>query len=232
MKIKKPIIKGKAKTSKFKQSKLKKPLKPNKKKNNFGKMSIDEFMNNDFGSEDEVNVEQVTESKDIKVEDTKQDELWGDNKEDLDEGNSDKFENEIISHKASLDKLKNTDPEFYKFLQENDKKLLEFNISDSEDEEETDVNDQRLHKPGELEIASDESDYEDEDDEKLEDGSQKVITLKMIKNWEVALKTDKTNKTIGCVVQAFHAALLRVANNEDEIAEYRVDGKIIIKKFD
>lgn len=67
---------------------------------------------------------------------------------------------EFKSHKESLARLRDTDPEFYKFLQENDKKLLSFNISDNEADDDDD-NDDNLHKPsGELEIASDESDFE------------------------------------------------------------------------
>lgn len=35
-----------------------------------------------------------------------------------------------VEHKKSLKKLKQTDPEFYSYLKENDKNLLEFNLSD------------------------------------------------------------------------------------------------------
>lgn len=38
-------------------------------------------------------------------------------------------------HKHALSKLAETDPEFFKYLQENDKELLEFGQSDEEDEE-------------------------------------------------------------------------------------------------
>lgn len=49
------------------------------------------------------------------------------------------------SHKKSLAKLQQTDPEFYKFLKENDKKLLEY----SSEEEETKESDEEgtVYKP-------------------------------------------------------------------------------------
>lgn len=87
------------------------------------------------------------------------------------------------NHKASLAKLKASDPEFYKFLEQNDKQLLNFDaeneLGDSEDEQEDDDaaeddeadndvdsgdEDAELHKPtGDFEAGSDESDFEDGD---------------------------------------------------------------------
>ncbi|KAK5640710.1 hypothetical protein RI129_009257 [Pyrocoelia pectoralis] len=131
--------------------------------------------------------------------------------------------NEIQSHKESLKRLQETDPEFYKFLEENDKKLLQFNISDDEDEEDT-----TLHKPDkELEIASDESDFEAEDEDRNLTQSQQKVTLHMLRKWQSDLQTDNTKNTIAHVIQAFHAALLRVSNEQEEISDYKVDGSAI-----
>lgn len=40
-----------------------------------------------------------------------------------------------MAHKLELEKLAQQDPEFYKYLQENDKELLDFDVSDDEGEE-------------------------------------------------------------------------------------------------
>lgn len=174
---------------------------------NYSNSEIDDI-ESESGSEDsENNIFVKNEDTDSDTEDKSHEESSEDNSED-----------EIQSHKQSLAKLKQTDPDFYKFLQDNDNKLLEFNLSDSEGEDEED----KLHKPEEnLEIASDESDFEDEESQR----SNKVITLRMLKTWQTNLQTDKTNKTIGYVIKAFHAALIRVSNtgNQEEY-QYKVDG--------
>jgi nucleolar complex protein 2 len=50
------------------------------------------------------------------------------------------------THKKSLENLRDTDPEFYKYLEQNDRKLLQFSVSDSEDEADEEQEDQ-VHKP-------------------------------------------------------------------------------------
>jgi len=62
-----------------------------------------------------------------------------------------------------LASLKDKDPEFYKFLKENDEELLQFDESSSEDEDED--GEDKVHKlPEALEVASDDSDFEEEEE--------------------------------------------------------------------
>lgn len=51
---------------------------------------------------------------------------------DEEDANSSESDMDPMEHKRSLMKLKKTDPEFYSYLKENDKNLLEFNISDDD----------------------------------------------------------------------------------------------------
>lgn len=65
-----------------------------------------------------------------------------------------------------------------------------------------------------------------QEDDATEDTAERLITLKMLKKWQNDLQTDKSNKTIGNLIQAFHAALQTVSKREDEEpAKYKVDGK-------
>ncbi|XP_066594371.1 nucleolar complex protein 2 [Prorops nasuta] len=131
---------------------------------------------------------------------------------DSDEGNLDPEQ-----HKKSLMKLKETDPDFFKYLQQNDKNLLEFNLSD-EDNENADSSADELemkHIPdGNLVVASDESDYEPEDGKtEILHGPQKV-TLKLLKQWQEDIQKDKSSASIKKTVEAFHAALQTISDSD------------------
>ncbi|XP_041859131.1 nucleolar complex protein 2 homolog [Melanotaenia boesemani] len=113
-------------------------------------------------------------------------------------------------HKEQLCRLKNKDPEFYKFLQENDQTLLNFDDTDSSDDED----EKKYHKlPSALEEAS--SGDDNDDDEDWPKGSKKAkkavetikVTDKMIEGWKAAMKTAPTPRLFREVIQAFKAAV-------------------------
>ncbi|NXP14527.1 NOC2L protein, partial [Thinocorus orbignyianus] len=106
-------------------------------------------------------------------------------------------------HKDQLSRLKDKDPEFYKFLEENDRMLLDFDASDSSDEEGA------LHVPPDtLEEASD----EDEDDEERETVKRKrvcliPVSLKMVEEWKRGAERNLTPRLFHEITQAFKAAV-------------------------
>ncbi|KAI4457211.1 nucleolar complex 2 and rad4-related [Holotrichia oblita] len=210
------------------------------KKKEYSKMSVDDILNASFDessteSEGSNNEEEIVINRGVDIkhptipddEDSASDsdaELEDDQVNDEENSSAD----EVLDHKESLAKLKETDPEFYKFLEENDKKLLDFNLSDSEDEQveaDEDNDQEKLHKPlGELEVASDESDFEDE----TQPTDSSVITLKMLKSWQNDVRIDKSNVTIVKLIKAFHAAITRVTNESDDgSTPYKVEGSAI-----
>ncbi|XP_066261385.1 nucleolar complex protein 2 [Euwallacea similis] len=169
---------------------------------------VEEFMNELEDSDNELSGEEVEKSSSEAEEELDDEEL-------------------AEKHKQDLIKLKKTDPEFYKFLQENDKKLLQFSVSDEEAEDsDKDEEEDFIHRPNEdLEVASDESDFEGEDKEEQEADSR-LISLKMIKTWQNEIQTDKSNKTIAKLSQAFHAALKMITKDSDELDDDSVNFKV------
>ncbi|XP_065079355.1 nucleolar complex protein 2-like [Ochlerotatus camptorhynchus] len=152
-------------------------------------------------------------------------------------------------HQQALDKLKETDPELYAFLRKNDKKLLKFGAltgSDNEDEEEDKADDDlqdddededgegALHElPDKLEVASDESDLdeeegEDEGEETATPGMQKKINLKMLKKWtEELTATPVKVDTIRTVCKAFNSALVTVTGETNVIPAFKAEGSAV-----
>ncbi|XP_054250955.1 nucleolar complex protein 2 homolog isoform X2 [Indicator indicator] len=107
-------------------------------------------------------------------------------------------------HKDQLSRLKEKDPEFYKFLEENDRKLLDFDASDSSDEEEP------LHvPPDKLEEASDEDEEEEKEEERVKrkKASYVPVSLKMVEEWKEAAEGGLTPKLFHEITQAFKAAV-------------------------
>lgn len=220
MKIKQKITKSKNKlTSQNGIKKRNTAIKKKIPKKNYGKMSFDDFLE-DLDDEENISVNSKEIESDVEM-DVDTSNIEGASSADDEENELDEAE----KHKRDLEKLKESDPEFYKFLQDNDKKLLNFNVSDDENEEEDDNADtEDVHKPNmDLEVASDESDYEETDGKETD---RRKITLKMLRTWQSDILTDKTNKTIIALTQAFHACVLQV-NNEAEgntDSPYKVDG--------
>ncbi|XP_062822009.1 nucleolar complex protein 2 homolog [Anolis carolinensis] len=107
-------------------------------------------------------------------------------------------------HKDQLSRLKQKDPEFYKFLEENDRTLLNFDDSDSSDED--------LHVlPEKLEEASDD---DEDDDEEKEKGTKRekfdfiTVTLKMVEQWKQAAERHLTPRVFHEITQAFKACVV------------------------
>ncbi|KZC06791.1 PREDICTED: nucleolar complex protein 2 homolog [Dufourea novaeangliae] len=193
---------------------IKKSKKPGtKKKKHLSKITTDDFFNQDF--ETDVNVNDNNDE----VEES----IHNDDPESSDE------DVDPIQHKKSLMKLKQTDPEFYSYLKENDKSLLEFNISDDDNNDIDDGNEtERRHIPNtDLEVASDESDYE-VDEESSAVQNERIITLQLLKSWQEEIQKDRSLKTVKCIIEAFHAALETVAESPNpEPLRYKVEGGVV-----
>ncbi|XP_053658945.1 nucleolar complex protein 2 homolog [Anopheles marshallii] len=157
-------------------------------------------------------------------------------------------------HKQALGRLETTDPELFAFLKQNDEKLLKFGqmegsdseFDDSSDEEAADDDEGNVHElPNKLEVASDESDFDpNEDDEKEEDEDDdeegdieaneddkpgKKVTFKMLRAWTNDLTSlpVKHVKGIRSICKAFNSALFTITGDKSVIPPYRVQGSAL-----
>ncbi|XP_051844839.1 nucleolar complex protein 2 homolog [Antechinus flavipes] len=126
-------------------------------------------------------------------------------------------------HKDQLSRLKDKDPEFYKFLQENDQTLLNFDDSDSSEEEE----EEKFHTlPEELEEASEDEEGEEEEEQSTRKSRSKraKLTLKMVEQWKESAKKDLSPRLFHEVLQAFRAAVSTTHEDKEhkEPSKFRI----------
>ncbi|XP_007070314.2 nucleolar complex protein 2 homolog isoform X3 [Chelonia mydas] len=168
-------------------------------------LSVDEFLISGFESEVDGDSEEETSELVEEPANRKQSQnglAGGKKKEPLKVKTAEKNvkKGKATEHKDQLSRLKERDPEFYKFLQENDRSLLNFDDSDDSDEEE-----KGLHTlPETLEEASDE---EEEETVKRKKADFITVTLKMVEQWKQAAEKQLTLRLFHEITQAFKASV-------------------------
>ena len=140
-------------------------------------MTVDDFLNANFMGDDDN-------------EEAGEDNLDEDDNSSF--GSVDDLEDDdATSHMVDLKTLATKDPEFYKFLQENDKELLEFKGQIEEDNDED---------------AGMDLDGEEEDDDEAEVEDSPVLTLVLLKQWQSSLLHRRSLRALRKLLVAFRSA--------------------------
>lgn len=143
-------------------------------------------------------------------------------------------EEDASKHKEQLRELQEKDPEFYKFLKEQDKGLLEFSDDDIDEDAETDMDDSEMQEDGETDGPDTETDMDDlemqedveidePDAEKLvhigdkgDKPSKNVITIAMVDSWCNAIRENVKVGAVRSLMRAFRYACHYGDDGEDE----------------
>ncbi|XP_062083883.1 nucleolar complex-associated protein 2 [Humulus lupulus] len=125
------------------------------------------------------------------------------------DGKSSKSRGQAKEHKEQLERLRQKDPDFYEFLKEHDKELLQFEDEDIEEEIDDDLEEEET----EVDVVDDELKDGDDDEtsdlevaEKEEKPSKRVITATMVDEWCNSVRKDGKISAIRTLMKAFHTA--------------------------
>ncbi|KAL2809329.1 Noc2p family-domain-containing protein [Aspergillus granulosus] len=182
-----------------------------KKQDAFAEMNVDDFFSGGFEIADSAAKKgKKAQKKDVtpKIGKRKRSEAQEDNEEDSaalseedgqsqdeDDAASDASSDDFETHKADLEALKEKDPEFYKYMQENDAELLEFGdlaevdaLSDGEEEEQPKKKKKKAAK-----------------EEEAEDTASN-LTVAAVKKWQKLMEEQNSIRAMRQTVLAFRAA--------------------------
>ncbi|XP_055748166.1 nucleolar complex protein 2 homolog [Salvelinus fontinalis] len=186
-----------------------------KSKRKLEDLSVDEFLLSGFDSAGEADSEDDTPTRNGQKSKKKAGQSAAQDKGD------DKKKGKASQHKDSLSRLKSKDPEFYKFLQQNDQTLLNFDDTDSSEDEE----ERKYHTlPKQLEEASSDDDEEQGESTKKSKKTAEAIkvTEKMVDEWQAAIKDEPTPRLFREITQAFKAAVATTKGEGGDPCRYKV----------
>ncbi|KAI9467953.1 MAG: Noc2p family-domain-containing protein [Benjaminiella poitrasii] len=141
--------------------------------------------------------------------------------EEEEEGDAETLKKDIEQHKKDMEALKERDPEFYKFLEAEDKDLLDFDESDD------DLNDEEL---GDDEDQEQYSDMEEPEETIVQDVAT-VLTKAAVNEWVESVKETKDFKAFKKLLSAFRTAARMSEDEDDNISlTYKIEDPAVFSK--
>ncbi|GCC23508.1 hypothetical protein chiPu_0001904 [Chiloscyllium punctatum] len=140
-----------------------------------------------------------------------------------------KQKSSIQEHKEQLSRLKEKDPEFFEFLEKNDQKLLNFEDTDSSEDDEN-----GLHTlPEKLELASDDEEDNEQPTKRTKAGDLIIVTTQMVENWKAAAEGKLTIKLFHDIVMAFKAAVSTTKGGDEsgDPGKYKVEDSLVFNSL-
>ena len=188
-----------------------------KKQNDFADMNVDDFFAGGFdiasadADQGNKSKKDVTPKIGKRKRSGEQEEGESSASEASDAGESPGSDNEFEAHKDQLEALKSKDPEFYKFLQENDAELLDF--GDQGDLAEVD----QLSEGEDEGPAKKKKKAKVQEDEDM--GMDNTLNIQTVKKWQKLMEEQNSIRAMRQAVLAFRCA---VSSNDDQEQKYSI----------
>ncbi|KAH9476916.1 putative NOC2 family protein [Psilocybe cubensis] len=179
------------------------------------RMTVDSFLSGDFMDQSDDDG-LGDEDQDVGMgggNDSEDDDFEGGEGESDDDGSFasvDDLDEDGENHMLELSKLAEKDPEFYKYLQENDKELLEFN-------------------PDAIPDDSSDEEGEDEDVDMEEEEKTPVLTKEQIKKWQKSLLEQRSLRALRKLLIAFRSAAH--LNEDGRVLAWAIDSSSVYNKL-
>ncbi|EKV18901.1 Ribosome assembly protein Noc2, putative [Penicillium digitatum] len=175
-----------------------------KKQNAFSEMNVDDFFAGGFDIPEDKGKKASKKDTTPKIGKRKRSEDKAQADAEASEGESDDDSVDAYDeHKDQLESLKDKDPEFYKYLKENDSELLEF--GDQGDLSEVDALSES-EEPEDEEPAKKKKKKSKKEEEPEEETEDETLTIEMVKKWQKLMEEQNSIRAMRQAVLAFRAA--------------------------
>ncbi|KAL8774061.1 MAG: hypothetical protein Q9209_001169 [Squamulea sp. 1 TL-2023] len=124
----------------------------------------------------------------------------------------------VEAHQEDLDALATKDPDFYKYLQENDAELLDFGAGDLAEVDQLSEDDKAKKKQKKSKTLRAESSEEDAQEGAVEESTGQVeVTMAMVSQWTTAMTEQHSLRAMRRVALAFRTAAYVNADDDKEL---------------